>query len=130
MQISQLFFSAGLDWTLSFNGEPEVRDGKTYMKMVNFTNIENHIDTCKFRLGNLLGKNLGNVLNEFLDENWRELYREINEKIFKNFEVILYDIIQGVFRAIPYEDLFAHDQVEEVEKVDGGTEKKSGCDDC
>lgn len=82
-----------------------MRDGKTYLKMMKFKLVENHIDSCKFRFGNLLGS-LGDTINEFLDESWRDLYVEINEKIFSNFRVILYDIIQNVFKAIPYEDLF------------------------
>lgn len=98
-------FAAGLDWTLSFNGEPDEKNGKTFLKIKNFVLKENGIDTCKFRLGNLFGP-LGDALNEFLEENWRELYLEIDKKIFSNFKVILYNLIQDIFKRVPYNELF------------------------
>lgn len=110
-QIDDLLIPAGLDWTMSFNGKPEVRDGKTYMKMLKFKLVENHIDSCKFRFGNL--GELGDILNQFLEENWRDLYVEIDNNIFSNFRAIWLERIQRVFSAIPYAELFddGQDQV-------------------
>lgn len=104
---------------MSFNGKPEVKDGKTYMRMVKFKLVENHIDSCKFRFGNL-GK-LGEILNQFLEDNWRELYVEIDQNIFSNFRVIWLERIQKIFSTIPYEDMFddGENQVDDVGVTEG-----------
>lgn len=97
--------SADLEWGVSFSGEAEVRDGKTFMEIHNFKISEKSIGKCVIQMGKLLGS-MTPMLNDFFNENWREFHNETKQSIQKNFEKILVKYVQDVFYSRPYEEFF------------------------
>lgn len=53
-------------------------------------------------------KVLGDTTNLFLNENWEEIFNELKRSIFDAFGLIMQNIINTVFRKIPYNELFSN----------------------
>lgn len=53
-------------------------------------------------------KILGDSTNLFLNENWQEIFNELKRSIFDAFGLIMQNIINSVFRKIPYNELFSN----------------------
>lgn len=97
------------DLTIKFTGKTTTRNGKEYLytddlKLV-FT-----IERLYMQLDNLYNgdKILGDSTNLFLNENWEEIFNELKRSIFDAFGLIMQNIINSVFRKIPYNELFAN----------------------
>lgn len=62
------------------------------------------------RLDNLYNgdKVLGDSTNLFLNENWEEIFNELKLSIFDAFGLIVSNLINQVFRKIPYNELFSN----------------------
>lgn len=62
------------------------------------------------RLDNLYkgDKVLGDSTNLFLNENWEEIFNEIKRSIFEAFGLIMQNIINVIFRKLPYNELFTN----------------------
>lgn len=104
-QIKFILISADLEWGVSFSGQPEIRDGKTFMGIKNFKISEKSIRKCVIQMGQILGI-MTPMLNDFFNENWREFHDETKQSIQKNFEKILVKYVQDVFYSRPYEEFF------------------------
>lgn len=53
-------------------------------------------------------KLLGDSTNLFLNENWEEIYNELKRSIFDAFGLIIQNVMNQVFRKIPYNELFSN----------------------
>lgn len=53
-------------------------------------------------------KVLGDSTNLFLNENWEEIFNELKRSIFDAFGLIMQNIINTVFRKIPYNELISN----------------------
>lgn len=53
-------------------------------------------------------KVLGDSTNLFLNENWQEIFNELKRSIFDAFGLIVANLMNQVFRKIPYNELFSN----------------------
>lgn len=97
------------DITIKFTGKTTTRNGKEYL-YTDDLKLSFTIEKFIVRLDNLYNgdKVLGDSTNLFLNENWEEIFNELKLSIFDAFGLIVSNLINQVFRKIPYNELFSN----------------------
>jgi len=95
------------DLAIKFTGKTTTRNGKQYL-YTDDLKLTFTIERLQMQLDNLYNgdKLLGDSTNLFLNENWEEIFNELKLSIFDAFGLIMQNIINTVFRKIPYDELF------------------------
>lgn len=93
-------------FTASFNGEPKLIDGKTFMKIKNFK-LKIDVKQVINNYENLFNdKILSENMNALLNQNWKEFHSAVSGPIIKSIEKDIRNILSKVFEAKPYEEFF------------------------
>jgi len=97
------------DLTIKFTGKNTTRNGKEYLYTDDLS-LTFTIERLHMHLENLYNgdKVLGDSTNLFLNENWGEIFGELKRSIFDAFGLIMQNIMNTVFRKIPYNELFSN----------------------
>lgn len=94
---------------ISFKGEPEVKDGKTYMKVVDFK-VDLSIKRFAMKFEKLFkDQAITDNANFFLNEYGQDFYNEFKDVLDKEMAVIFKKVVADVLEFVPYEDLFLKD---------------------
>lgn len=102
---------------MSFNGEPTVKDGKTYMKVVNFK-VDLKIKRFVMKFDQLFkDQALTDNANLFLNEYGQDFYNDFKELLDTELSVIFQKIVADVMEFVPYKDLFLKDEHEKIEQT-------------
>lgn len=97
------------DLSVKFTGKTTTRNGKEYL-YTDDLKLSFTIQRFIVQLDNLYNgdKVLGDSTNLFLNENWQEIFNELKRSIFDAFGLIIANMINQVFRKIPYNELFSN----------------------
>lgn len=91
---------------LSFKGEPEMKNGKTYMKVVDFK-VDLSIKRFAMKFEKLFkDQAITDNANFFLNEYGQDFYDEFKGVLDKELSVIFKKVVADVMEFVPYEDLF------------------------
>lgn len=95
---------------MSFNGEPEVKDGKVYMKVVNFK-VDLSIKRFAMKFEKLFkDQAITDNANFFLNEYGQDFYDEFKGVLDKEMSVIFKKVVADVLEFVPYQELFLKDE--------------------
>lgn len=98
---------------LYFKGKPEVKDGKTYMEVVDFK-VDIAIKSFDMKFDKIFkDKALTDNANFFLNEYGQEFYGDFKDILNKEMSKIFKKIVADVMEFVPYEDLFLKDDEDE-----------------
>lgn len=93
-------------YSLTFHGEPEVRDGETYMSFRDFK-VDFSLSRLYIRADNLFNNGfLSNNMNRQLNGNWQVIYSELKQPISNEISRVFRKLLNGVFQNQPYNALF------------------------
>jgi len=97
----------GPDLTITFTGKTTTRNGKEYL-YIDDMKLTFTIERFHTYFGNLYNgdKLLGDSTNVFLNENWEDIFNELKGLIFDAFGLVMQNILNSIFRKIPYDELF------------------------
>lgn len=93
-------------YEVKFKGEPVVKDGKTYMKIVDFK-LNMKIKKFIVYYENLFNDSrISKEMNVFFNENWEDIFKELKDPICRGIEGHIQGVYSKVFQSIPYDELF------------------------
>lgn len=94
---------------LTFKGEPDVKNGKTHMKVVDFK-VDLSIKRFVMKFEKLFkDQAITDNANFFLNEYGQDFYNEFKGVLDKEMSVIFKKVVADVLEFVPYEELFLID---------------------
>ncbi|KAH8358931.1 hypothetical protein KR093_003375, partial [Drosophila rubida] len=97
------FTLSNVDFTASFSGKTNERDGEIYLEPVKFA-LDASPERLYYNFTNLFNgdKALGDNMNLFLNENWEPIYREVKPELLDGFAIKFEEIVKKIFSKTPY----------------------------
>lgn len=94
---------------MTFSGEPEVKNGSTYMKVMDFK-VDLTIKKFAMKFEKLFkDQAITDNANFFLNEYGQDFYDEFKGILDKEMSKIFKKVVADVMEFVPYEDLFLKD---------------------
>jgi hypothetical protein len=84
-----------------------MKQGKAYMQ-IDKSRLTYTTERVSFDFSNLFNGNkvLSETTNRFFNENWMQIHEELKPKLFEAIASIYESLINKVFAAIPYDEMF------------------------
>ncbi|KAE8747378.1 hypothetical protein FOCC_FOCC005845 [Frankliniella occidentalis] len=96
-------------WT--FQGEREIRDGESFLKLTSLKTYISHDSPKNVRIhfDGLFGGNkvLGDTMNHFMNENWKEITKQLKPSVQASFDRRLLPVAQRFLANFPLKQLYA-----------------------